>query len=381
MIKKKDPNRNQQQAILTKSELVALLDSCERESAVPPHAERRKHTRGCRRMCDAILEIEHIGGGSSVINCGTRNISTRGISLITNVFVHPNSVLTVTLRRNDGEEEIISSHAAHCRHLEAKIHEVGVHFSRKINPLFFLLADDTNELYAQHSCEKPDGLNGWVIYISSSATDFELFEHYVRGTDVKCKSFEHTGVAIDEIKKGMYDVVVLDTDTSEQDVLDAASAIREAGFLGEILFFTADEDLEENTIGNPLINDILKKPFPPIALQSKLAACFERTAGLANDEELTSTMGSDDSMSPLLDSYIREVHQLAVSIDKSISEGDIEALKRSCLRIKGTGTSFGFEKLTKLSQEAYQQLKDAKSVESSAPQLRRLAVMCRKAAA
>ncbi len=365
---------------LSKPQLTALLDSCERETAVPPHAERRKHVRGRRRMCDATLAIEHIGGGNSAIRCCTRNISAWGISLITNVFVHPNSPLKVTLVRNDGEEEVIEGRATHCRHLRAKIHEVGVNFAIKINPLFFLQEEDTDGIFTQDN-QKPEGLNGWVLYISPSQSDISLFEHYVKGTDVKFKAFERAGLAIDEFKKGMYDVVLIDADAPDTNPADSAAAIREADFLGELFFLTADDRLAAAAGANSNVTDVLRKPFSPLSLQTMLASSFERTSGLTKSEEFKSSLSHDASLAPLLASYVKEVQDLAITLDKCIADDDIDTVRTSCLRIKGTGTSFGFEKLSELAQTALQQLDASCSVAESHSQLRHLAVMCRKAAA
>ncbi len=72
----------------------------------------------------------------------SRNLSRGGLGFFHGAYVHPRTVCQVILPRPDGKGAVIDARVQWCRHVEQRIHEVGVQFDEPIEIDAFLDGDE-----------------------------------------------------------------------------------------------------------------------------------------------------------------------------------------------------------------------------------------------
>ncbi len=80
-----------------------------------------------------VINIQHPGGTSVNYIGRTRNISCTGLAFLHGGFLHNNTRCVISLPAYDGKWMRIAGTIVRCRHVENKVHELGIRFDEMID--------------------------------------------------------------------------------------------------------------------------------------------------------------------------------------------------------------------------------------------------------
>jgi hypothetical protein len=119
----------------------AILDQLDHasRSAVPGRAAPRERApRFAYRHARLPMIVLQPGGGTTPMIVASRNLSTSGIGILSEGFLHRGSKCVVALIALDGQSTSVPGIVVHCRHIRGRVHEVGVQFDAAIDVALFL---------------------------------------------------------------------------------------------------------------------------------------------------------------------------------------------------------------------------------------------------
>jgi hypothetical protein len=119
---------------ISKSEWRAILTQLERDAQDPTGRDKRRDQRKrYRAMMTLLIKMLHPGGTRITYLVRTRNLSNTGLGFLHGGYLHSGTRCTLALTALDGTPCPISGKIVRCRHLQGKVHEVGIRFERPIN--------------------------------------------------------------------------------------------------------------------------------------------------------------------------------------------------------------------------------------------------------
>ncbi len=125
---------------ISQDEWRGLMARMENNSTPARTPQDRRTGMRARARCsaDILVELHHPGGTRSFYRVLARNISAHGLGFVHGRFVHKGSLVMVALANRQKKAVLISGRVAHCRHIEGKVHEVGVAFDEPVSLADFL---------------------------------------------------------------------------------------------------------------------------------------------------------------------------------------------------------------------------------------------------
>ncbi|MCX5662534.1 MAG: PilZ domain-containing protein [Planctomycetota bacterium] len=118
---------------LSRTQFAEILEDLERSRSQAPDGNRRKGDRqACSAVAGVLLEIEHPGGVMARFIVRPRDISRTGVGFVHGGFVYKGSKVIVTLVMLDREMIVLRGTVVRCRHLKARIHEIGMRFNEPL---------------------------------------------------------------------------------------------------------------------------------------------------------------------------------------------------------------------------------------------------------
>ena len=109
---------------------------------------RRADPRFEFRKSDTPAEIHHPGGSVTRVLVCMRNLSAGGAAFIYGGFLHPGSLVVLSLRSSDQSNQNLVGSVVGCRHVEGPYHEIRMTFEDRIDPRRYI--ED-----AKHSTLRP----------------------------------------------------------------------------------------------------------------------------------------------------------------------------------------------------------------------------------
>lgn len=119
---------------LTRAQFDEILDESQRSRCQAPSSNRRQKSRqNLTAVAGVLLEIEHPGGAVSRFIVRPRDISQTGMGFMHGGFLYKGSKVTITIVMMDREMIVLRGQVARCRHLKARIHEIGMSFAEPLD--------------------------------------------------------------------------------------------------------------------------------------------------------------------------------------------------------------------------------------------------------
>jgi len=111
-----------------------FLDQLDAHAQPCEGAERRRSERH-RHRCDAgiVIAFDAGDGPDQEFLVHPRNISESGIGLLHEAYVYPETRCRVLLPATPDEIVEVSGTVVDCRHVHARLHEIGVHFDYPVD--------------------------------------------------------------------------------------------------------------------------------------------------------------------------------------------------------------------------------------------------------
>lgn len=355
-----------------------LLGRLDRGAEKDPGRCKRQHARLEYRAMDIAVSVTHPGGSRSRLLVCSRNLSAGGIGFIHGGYLHPGTECSMILMRRNGTPLALVGTVRHCRHLQGSIHEIGIQFANEIDPTSILLPEDLTDSASRNGFDGSvpiPTLSGQLLLIDNSLADRKLFTHQMGATGLGIVAVETSGAALDAIQRDLFDAVICALDLADGTGIYAVRRMREVGFSGPILAFTAE-------MSPPLLaemraagaNELMGKPYEPVYVMHLLSDWLNQPAA---QHAIVSRFDNDPAMGDLLVEFIGETQRLARRLSAAVDEEDAAIVRELCLSMFGSGSHHGFEQLSVGARDALWNL-DAmggKVADALGP-LRRLVRMC-----
>ena len=371
-------NPNHAKSRLGDDQLKLLLDKIGQQPANKPTTCRRAHPRLAYPRTGLDVRVIQLGGAA--INCvmASRNLSARGICLLHNRFHHVGTACSFVLRRHLGGEEVVTGRVAWCNHVAGTMHMVGVAFGKQIFVKHFLAPEECRDLLEHAADADLAALSGRVLLVDDQEMDRMLFAHSLSATECEIVTVPEVGEAAEQMMLQPFDVVVCDLNLGGRKGEEAIANFRAAGFKGYVVALTAESDparLKAAQVAGA--NDVLQKPYETDKLRRHLAAWLRAARGTG----IYSTLRDQPGVEELLESYLRQVTEVAAQLKQAVREDDLPRARAACQSLKGTGSGYGYAVLSDAARDAVTSLDASLSLEESSVPLRLLEATCARLSA
>ena len=328
--------------------------------------DRRSHTRHNYRPPSVAIQVTHPGGGYARYLVGARNLSQEGVGLIHGGFLYDGAGCTVVLETRQNELLAFPGTIVACRHVDAKIHEIGVRFSRKIDiETYFQLVEPVDLAPGAAGTKRPEkrALEGTVLYIDPSVAACDQAVRFLADQEMSVVTARHLGGGLDALRRDAFDVVVCEGDLDGVPGDEAMVKIRDAGHTGPVAFVTRSPDEERDSRLHELgAAQIALKPLSKTRLQDLLHRCTH-----------TPEAGSPAANTQAINEHIDSMQSRIDALEASIIREDLPSLRIACESIAHASATDGHQELSAAADAALQRMTDSGSTHAAIEAVRRVA--------
>jgi CheY-like chemotaxis protein len=354
---------------LSKKELQVVIAELEAQANATQAAGNRNARRWSMHNQKVIITL--IGPLNQRVHYAVmpRNLSKGGMGFLSGNYLHIGSQCFVTLRSVTGRGIVIPAKIRRCRHLESRLHDVGVEFDHKIDPREFMI--DTGGEYLFHS-ERVDitSLRGTVLVVNSETFECRLIQHYFSSSQLHL-DFAHSTKEAFELAEAMPDMMFIDTALPDGPGLELVGELRIRGNFAPIVVLSAEhsEGLREKAYDCGA-SEMLFKPVPP-ELFYRAAAEFlasEQNRSGSGGKTAIVNVSEQEQME-----YLKELHDIADTLRSACQCGDAELIRGKLRMIKSCAGGFGFPEVADLAAEALGVVERVKHLAHAQSEVDRLA--------
>ena len=197
-------------------------------------------------------------------------------------------------------------------------------------------------------------LQGRILVAEDGPDNQNLISFLLKKTQVNFKIVDNGALALEEITKNEFDLVLMDAQMPVMDGYTATKKIRELGITIPIVALTANAmkaDVEKAySFG---CSDFLGKPFTRKQFFSKLANILKTTSNSVNTSQTFSENGTitlikeDPEMLELILQVISNLPSRADEISNAIKDSNWEEIARLAHTLRGISANLGFMSLSK----------------------------------
>jgi len=353
-----------------RSELFAHLDSHQ-----TPEQSKRQHIRYTFHVADVPLVIQHPDGGVSRFLVYGRNVSTRGVAVLHGGYVHTGSACQIILSTTGDNHLSVPGVVRHCRLIAGSCHEIGILFDDEIDPSQIAGSDASasssgadEETLGYHS------MAGRVLVVDPFVPSRMLLEHQLNvfGLQVTAASSSDDALTKHEAADPPFNLVL--AGLSGPNDIDAVQRLRQTEFVGPIIALTPEADAEQlKLIQNAGAGTVLLQPVSTDVLLAHLQAYLGKATAAGT---IYSTAEDQPGMRTLVNEYVRGVRVLSEELETAIEAKDAAAARAVIMRLRGSGTAFGFNDVSVAAIRALTDLDRTGATESAAESIKELARCC-----
>lgn len=329
-----------------------------------------------RNACIA-MTVTHPGGSSATFNVACRNLSSGGLGVLHSAYVHKGTRCTVELPATDGQTVSVEGAVVRCVHVSGTIHEVGVQFSKPIDPKLFIALDPFSNGFSLETVD-PVNLRGTVLYVEDSSLDQTLVRHFLRETQIHLIIVPTAEEGLAKALEGV-DLIMCDQNLGGGKGSEFVHKARTAGLSQPILMVTADTSpATRAALAKAKATAFVTKPLKQETLFRALAEFMVVSASAGG---ISSSLPENHANIGLLETFVDEIKQHAGQLESAIEEGNTEKARSLCLQIIGSAPVMGFETLAELARTAEAALDGSNAITDAAVPLRTLVSACQRTSA
>ncbi len=312
---------------LSQEEIGELLDDLDRNDGV--NATGGSSGRYRCRVPALRVRLQQPGGSMSLpLYVPARWLSETGIAFLHGYFVYKGTYCVTQLITLHGNWNDVQGSVSTCRYIEGHVHEVEVRFLWKIDPsLYCVEAATCRVLLAEDDPLVARMISTWLTQLNA-----------------KVDLAENGQQALDQANRHHYDLVLMDMEMPVMDGFEAVRILREQGHLGVIVAITSLTRPENKRrcleVG---CDQFWPKPFG----KDELVNLFQTLRG----EPIFSTLQDDPSMTSLIQEFVSQLMEQARAIRQAIARGDAAQVQQVARQLKGQGSLYGFEMISKASNK------------------------------
>lgn len=362
------------------AQIVGLLDAldanggqhsvCKPEEWSPGSASALTY----RRM-DIHLRVEHLGGGRANFRVPVRAIAPELIWFLHGGYLHDGTRCTLTLPTLWKGSDQITGVVRACKHVSGSVHEVDMCPQMRMDLRRYIEHFSSESM--EHELIDPVTLVGEMLVLDPTNMNQMALGYQLRESRVNITAITEAPMALDEMKRRLFDIVVFCPSMLGVDVPVFVRTIRDGGFLGPILVLTGETNPTVTAaVRNAGATEIIATPYEPKRLLTLIGEHL-RSAHSAG-EPVYSALCDDPEAEELVDGYIRSVGKTVHQLNKAIECDDLQAVRSVCLALKETGGCYGFWTLSETADQAVKALDASMSIQESRDPLLRLEAMSKR---
>ncbi len=336
---------------------------------------KRGFVRWAFRSVAVSLSVVHPGGSSTKFNVACRNLSSGGIGVLHSAFIYNGTKCVIELKGTNGQMQTIEGTVLRCSHVQGTIHEIGIKFTKPIDPHLFISLDPFADGFSLENVN-PESLRGVVLYIEESTLDQAMVRHYLRETQVQLIVASTLDDAMQKVMNGV-DLILCDQNLGDTDGAEVIKKLRESGLSQPILMVTADtSNWTRQKLITAQCNAFITKPLKQTTLFRALGEFMMlNTAGGG----MNSTLTANHPNAGMLDTFVHEIKEYAKQIETAVAANDAAKVRGLCLQIKGSAPAMGFDRLAELADAAQNALSAKGTIADSIVPVRTLMSACQRA--
>lgn len=361
---------------LTRAELDAIYKMLEQPQAAGA-APRRNSARLEYHDESLPIDIVQPGGGQTHVLVACRNLSRNGLGFLHSSYLHVGTQVVVHLTNAANMPVRLRGSIVRCRHVTRHIHDVGVKFSTPLNVRDFVHLDSLSQTF---SCENvdPSKLKGTLLIVAEYKIELACMQSMLRDTALEFLGAATIKDGLEQAVKGV-DMVMCDHQLPDGTGIEFMRKIRDAGVGCPVVIMSADHTPEvRTTIRNASASGFLAKPLDRDTLLRAMAEFLllsnEREGGQL---QTYSTLPANSPLGDLANDFVNDLHTSAVTLDEAAKKGNLEDVRKICLRIAGSAPALGFEMISKAAIHVNRGLTETMSVEESMGRINTLIIACR----
>ncbi len=266
------------------------------------------------------LRVRFEGAGEETVAAPSRWISRTGIAFLHGRFIHQKvaahvQLITIHGTWNDAKADVVA-----CRYIAPHVYEIELAFLQPIDPAMY--------------CTKAGSTR--VFLVDDQQLLARLVTHQLKELNATVEYCEKAKLAYDLAMNGRFDLVLMDINMPEKSGEDILRELRENGYTGRVVAFTATaEEKARERLLSLGFDDVLGKPFTRAALEQALEAC--RT------EPIISTLAEDPAMERLIGDFVGQLRQWVRDLQKALNENNAAVIVDLAREMRAQGGLFGFD--------------------------------------
>jgi len=339
-----------------------ILTDLEDSSRRSPHANLRASKRySCRLRLS--VGVKQPGGTEATYDVIGRTISSGGLSFLHGGYLHVGTSCAMFLVAASGVRRRVTGTVVHCRHVDGRVHEVGVQFNEPIEADAFV----------------SEQVQGAVLLVDDAPDFAGLTAHHLRRSGLEVAVADSAAQALELVRKRSFDVVITEVDLPETDGLALAAAMRSAGIDRPILAVSASSDSSlPHRCLSAGCDDFLAKPLD----RARLVDAIRQHLG--QQEVLLSKYADSPDMAEFIDQFLSGLMQRVFQMRQHLADYDAGALAAIARRLKavaGGSGGCGYDAISEVAGNIEEAVSQGANLEVVTARLKELTALCRRACA
>ncbi len=367
---------------LSTEDYSAILNELTRDKRTINPVECREHER--MQFCSkrAVLQLKHADTHRPPYRVLPNDVSAGGASVLHGFFVSAGTPCDLALQQLDGKMLSTAGTVVRCRHIVAKVHELGISFSRRLD-LSQLIQDQDAKVEAENEAEADLGqFSGDVLLIDEREEDRELFSFMAEELGATPHTVAQPDEARDVIANNSVDLVLVRLGLPDGGAAAVAGKLREWGHHGAVhavscASSSSDQDEDARLQAEALAqgcNGIVSAPLTRDRLADVFTGILHREySGAGGGTTLYSRHWSNAKMRPLIKKFVTILDSRVRQLENLLAQEQLEEFQRACQQLGESSTSYGFDEIAQKLTELNAMVASNKPAEELRPQLAELA--------
>ena len=358
------------------SALRTLIERYERSVQRRASAARRS-TRWSWHASDVVIAMTNGAGEVNRYVSYARNLSKGGAGLLVGGYVHAGTTLLVTFTTMDGETTTHGAVVRHCKHLDGRLHEIGVQFECEVDPHDYLDCG-SEDSFGVETVELGD-MRGTVVCFESCIADQKLIAHHLRSPGLAMHFARETAHGMELLDEGP-DVVLVGESVGGVPAAEVVRMIRARGHGCPVFVMSlqVSSDLRR-AVRDAGGSGVMLKPCDPARLRGVVAESLEGLTRLVEGDMIICDLDACEVEIDAVVAFTAALHQYAHELDGAARTGERQRVIRIGVAIRGSAQSYGYAPLGELAASVVDQLERFPTRRPATAGVLRLISACRLA--
>jgi len=358
---------------MSQKDIQRLVEDLERGSSQEGAGTHRQSRRWKMRPQRVIVTLVGQTGQRLNLLVIPRNLSQGGMGFICGNYLHIDSQCFITFRTLGGKGTVVPATVRRCRHVEGRLHEIGVEFAERIDPRNFMIDTDGQLLFNAERVDI-DQLEGRVLIMVADPIEQRLLGHYLAESsiDMIFAPSKERGLSLLEEEP---DLVFVDAKLPDGTGIEFLETMREFGHKCPAVLMSAEKNESlRTTICDFGGNEVLFKPITQELMQRAAAEYLVAIAEAkrVEAESLNSDQKGGKINRSLRIEFARELRTIADQVNTAFDAGQTEIVREKLQMLRATAPGYGFPTIANYSNAILSSIQQQRDPEIQRRELDRL---------